>query len=213
MFPFDHLPALPAGPLLYLTLAGIVVASSLPIVSVVLAAEPILIAVVVLIGANHVSLAVLLVVAVAAAVTGDALTYGLGRWFAPRLLRLKLVRRQRKRIVAAHRTVQRRGMMGALLVQRWIVPTRGFVPMLLGVTKEPVAPFLASSTIAAALWAAVFVIGSQVGGMKLFIAIPVVMLVLTLARLLRRLVVSTRRQRARRNPVSNPAAAAVGGSE
>lgn len=194
MIPFEHLPTLPTGPLLYLFLAAIIVASSVPIAALVLAAEPILMAVVMLVGADRVSLVVLLVVAVAAAVTGDVLTYGLGRWFAPRLLATKAFARHRHRFVGAHLAVQRRGMMGALLVQRWIVPTRGFVPMLLGAAKRPVGPSLAFSTIAAVLWATVFIVGSSVGGTTLIVAIPAVVVALSLVRPLRRVVVAARRR-------------------
>jgi membrane-associated protein len=194
MIPFDYLPTLPTGPMLYLCLAAIVIASSVPVVALVVAAEPILMAVVILTGANRTSLAILLVVAMIAAVAGDVLTYGLGRWFAPRLLRSKIVARQRRRIIGAHLSLRRRGMLGALVIQRWIVPTRGFVPMLLGVAKEPIVPFLTFSTIAAALWATVFIAGSSLGGTKLVIVIPVIIVGLPLIRLLSRAVGSTPRR-------------------
>ncbi|TGD84584.1 hypothetical protein BayCH28_24555 [Mycolicibacterium sp. CH28] len=194
MIPFDYLPTLPTGPMLYLCLAAIVIASSVPVLALVVAAEPILMAVVILTGANRMSLAVLFVVAMIAAVAGDVLTYGLGRWFAPRLLRSKIVARQRRRIIGAHLSVRRRGMLGALVIQRWIVPTRGFVPMLLGVAKEPIVPFLTFSTIAAALWATVFIAGSSLGGTKLVIVIPVIIVGLPLIRLLPRAVGSTPRR-------------------
>ncbi len=188
MNPLDHLPALPTGPLLYLIVIAVVIVSSVPMVGMVVAAEPILMAVVVLTGANHVTLATLVLLAIGSAAAGDALAYGLGRWFAPKLLRFRIVRRSRRRIIGAQQIVARRGMMGALVIQRWIVPTRGFVPLLLGVAKQPFGAFLTCSTVAAAVWAVVFIGGSYVGGPKLIMAIVTVIMALTVARFAGRLV-------------------------
>jgi membrane-associated protein len=204
MNPLDHFPTLPTGPLLYLVLAAVVVGSSTPMVSVVLAAEPVLMAVVVLTRPDYLALSTLLALTVGAAATGDVLTYGLGLWFAPKLLRLKVVRRSRRRIVGAQQIVARRGMIRALLVQRWIVPTRGFVPLLLGVAKQPFGPFLTFSTVAAAVWAVVFVIGSYLGGAKFVLAVPIVILTLTLALITGRLIARTRSNRARPRPSRPP---------
>lgn len=191
MNPLDHLPALPTGPLLYLIVIVVVIVSSVPILGMVVAAEPILMAVVVLTGANHVALGTLVLLAIGSAAAGDALAYGLGRWFAPKLLGFRIVRRSRRRIIGAQQVVARRGMMGALVIQRWIVPSRGFVPLLLGAAKQPFGAFLTCSTIAAAVWAVVFIVGSYAGGPKLIFAIATVILALTVVRFAARLIART----------------------
>jgi membrane protein DedA with SNARE-associated domain len=204
MNPLDHLPPLPTGPALYLVVIVVVICSSIPLVGMVVAAEPILMAVVVLTGANYVTLGTLAVSAVAAAAAGDALAYALGRWFAPKLLRFKAVRRSRRHIISAQQIVARRGMLGALVIQRWIVPTRGFVPLLLGVARQPFGPFLACSIGSAAVWAVVFIVGSHLGGPKLIMSIATVVLVLTLARFAGRFVVRIRKSRSQARSVQQP---------
>lgn len=174
MFPLDHLPQLPNGALLYLILLAIVVGSSVPVVALVILAEPLLVAVVVLATDGHLSIPTLLAVAVGGAVLGDALAYVLGRWFGPKLLGNRVVRRARKHMWSAHRGVQRRGVLGALVVQRWMPPARGFVPALLGSARHSFGRFVISSAVAALLWGFVIVVGTYVCGPTLVIAIPTV---------------------------------------
>jgi membrane protein DedA with SNARE-associated domain len=196
MFPLNHLPELPTGPLLFVVLAVIVISSSVPIFGIVIAAEPILMAVI--LATNHnLSIPVLLAVTLGAAVIGDMASYGLGRTFGPKLLTTKIGRRSRKHIYAAHHKVQRRGALGAMVIQRWVPPARGFVPAFLGAARQSFAQFVGYSAIAAAVWAFVFILGTHFGGPTLVLAIPVVMTVLIVIRAAPRLAIRLRHRRSR----------------
>lgn len=172
MIPLDHLPNLPTGPCLYVLLAAIVVTSGVPVVALAAAAEPIVMTVIALDGHGRLSIVAVLVVTVVASVLGDALSYGLGRWFGPRLLRARIFRHSRHRIVGAQRSLQRQGTMTALLIQRWIPPTRGLVPALLGAAEKPLGVFISCSALSAAVWGPVIILGSYVGGPGLLLAMP-----------------------------------------
>ncbi|TVX95709.1 hypothetical protein FPV58_26880 [Mycolicibacterium porcinum] len=195
MIPLDNLPTLPDGPMLYLVLAVLIITSSLPVLAVVAAAEPLLMAVVVLAGHGHPPISALLVVAVVGAVFGDAVSYGLGRWFGPRLRNVKALRRSRKRIAGAQQVVQRRGMLGALVVQRWVPPARGFAPALLGADRQPFGLFVAFSGLAGLLWALVLVLGTHLAGPTLVLIVPTMILALTVLRVAQALLVRRRRSR------------------
>ncbi|WP_167099046.1 DedA family protein [Mycobacterium sp. DL592] len=192
MFPLDHLPQLPSGPLFYLILLAVVVGSSVPVVSVVVAAEPVLMAVLLLPADGHLSIPAMLAVTVGGAVLGDVLAYLLGRNLGPKLLGNKFVRRSRKHVHGAHRRVQRRGVLGALVAQRWVPPARGFVPALLGTARHPFGPFVISSAVAATLWAVVVIVGIHLGGPTLVVAIPAVMTAVMAIQLARRFVARIR---------------------
>lgn len=202
MPPFPQLPELPDGPVLYLVLAAIVVASSLPVLPIVVAAEPILMTVIVLSPHGRLSVVALVIVTIAAAVLGDALSYAVGRRFGPRLLRTHLARRA-KRITRKAAAAPHRGMMGALFVQRWIPPTRGFVPARLGAAHKPFGAFVACSAVASLVWGLAIVAGSYAGGSALLFAMPVLALLVPIVGVTRR-VVTARRDRSARS-----AAAAV----
>lgn len=176
MLPLNHLPNLPTGPWLYVVLAAIVVASGIPVLGLVIAAEPILMTVIVLAGSGRLSIMTLLAVTVAGSVLGDALSYGLGRYLGPKILRTRIFRRSRHRFVGAQRRVKRQGTMSALFIQRWIPPTRGLVPAVLGAAEKPLGEVVIFSAIAAAGWGSVIVFGSYVGGPALMLAMPALIL-------------------------------------
>lgn len=220
MLPFGTLPELLTGPWLYVLLAAVVVASGVPLLGLVIAAEPILMTVIVLAGGGRVSIVTLVAVAVAGSVLGDVLSYWLGRWFGPKLLRLNIFRRSRRRIMDAQQRVQRQGTMSALFIQRWIPPTRGLVPAVLGAAKKPLGEFVALSALAAAVWATVIVIGSWVAGPDLMLAMPAVVLLAPAVGAARRIVLGKRQSRLRGLRVDKPfrksaalpiVAAAIGG--
>lgn len=196
MIPLDKLPTLPDGPLLYVVLLALVVISSVPVLAIVIAAEPLLMAVVVLAAHGHPPISALLVVAIVGAVVGDALSYGLGRWFGPQLRNVKVVRRSRKRIAGVQRDVHRRGMLGALVVQRWVPPARGFAPALLGAGGQPFGLFVVFSVLAGLLWGLVLVLGTHLAGPTLVLIVPTVILALTLLRAVQKLILR-RRSRSR----------------
>ena len=184
-------------------LALIVVGSSVPILGMVIAAEPVIVGV--LLATNHnVSVPGLLAVTIVAAVVGDMVSYWLGRSLGPKLLRTKLVRRSRKHVYGAHHKVQRRGALSAMVIQRWVPPARGFVPVLLGAVRHPFGRFVGYSAIASAVWALVFVLATHFGGPALIKAIPTVITVFIAIQVVQRLVSWLRDRRDRRVAATEP---------
>jgi membrane protein DedA with SNARE-associated domain len=94
----------------------------------------------------------------------------------------------RKHFLGAHRKVQSRGALGAMVIQRWVPPARGFVPAMLGTVRQPFGRFLGYSVIASAVWAVVFILGAHFGGRTLILAIPTVATIVIAIQVTRRLV-------------------------
>jgi membrane protein DedA with SNARE-associated domain len=196
MIPPEHFPQLPSGPLFFAVLALIISVSSMPIVNVAFPAEPILMAAV-LSSSDQLSIPTLLAVTTVASAIGDVVCYGLGRAFGPALLRLRIVRRARRHIAGAHRNVERRGSLAAMMLQRWIPPTRGLVPVVLGTKRQRFGHFVCYSVIACAAWASIMILGTRLGGPVLMMAIPTVLTMLLAIRAGRRLVTWRRQRRDR----------------
>lgn len=182
------------GPVLYAVVAVIILFSSLPMVALVVAAEPFVLLAAMLVAHDRLSVGILLAVAAASSVVGDVLSYWLGRRFGPHLLKAQVVRKRRKRIVAAHRIVHRHGML-SVIVQRWMAPGRGFVPAAIGAAREPLALFVVYAAAAAVLWATVMVLGAYFGGGILMTALPIALTVVLIVQAVYRLVTRRRNRR------------------
>lgn len=196
MPPLTHLPAVPSGPLFLAVLAVIVIVSSIPIANIACPVEPLLMAAV-LSQHDHAPILALIAVTTGAAVIGDLVCYGLGRAFGRQLLNLRLVRRARRHIAGAHRRVHHRGVSAAMMLQRWVPPTRGLVPVLLGAARHRIGHFVCSSMIAGAVWTSILILGTHLGGPALVTAIPAAMTILLAVQVARRLLNWRRKRRAR----------------
>lgn len=180
---FNPLEYVPNAYGVYFVVAAVVVASGLPVVGLILVAEPVLMAATVLAAQGRVSVAVLLAITVVASVIGDALSYLLGRQYGPRLLAGNALRRFRGRVSKAHDMAQRRGT-ASVVKQRWVPPVRGFVPAVMGAARMPFRQFALSATIAAVLWAgpnvlAVYFAGAQlIAQIMLLLPLPITALLI-----------------------------------
>lgn len=196
MPPLTHLPALPSGPLFFAVLAIIVIVSSIPIANIACPVEPVLMAAV-LSGYHHTPIPALIAVTTAAALVGDLVCYGLGRAFGRQLLNLRLVGRARRHVASAHHRVHQRGVLAAMIGQRWVPPTRGLVPVLLGAAGHRIDHFVCYSTIAGAVWTSILVLSTHLGGPALVAAIPAAVTILLAVQSVRRLLNWRRERRAR----------------
>lgn len=187
MFPMNHLPDLLDGPPLFVVLSLVVIGSSIPPLGIVIAAEPILVSVV-LATDDGLSIPGLLAVTIGAAVVGDTVSYWLGRTFGRSLLKTNLMRRSRNHIRGAHLHVRNRGALSAMMIQRWVPPTRGFVPALIGTIRYPFGRFVGYSAIASTTWAVVLVLGSHFGGPTLILIVPTVATVILAVQVVKRVV-------------------------
>jgi len=188
MDPLTHLPLppLPEGPFMYVVLGAVVVASGLPVVSVVVPAEPFLFAAILFVTDDGRSLAALLAVTVVSSVASDVLSYGLGRRFGAQLLQIRGLRRTRPTAMKAARSVRRRGTAPALMIQRWVPLGRGFVPATIGAIGLPFLRFAGFATAAAMLWAVILVCAVHYGGSRVVLALPVVITVVLVVDVARR---------------------------
>jgi undecaprenyl-diphosphatase len=102
---------------------------------------------------GRVSLVGLIVVAVVAAILGDAVGYEIGRRWGSRLLASRLLRRRAATVQRASAAMVRWG--GAVVfVGRWVGGTRACVPALAGMTRMPYRTFAFSNVLGGITWAA-----------------------------------------------------------
>lgn len=183
---FNHTVNTLPAPLLYLLIAGIVVASGVPIFSAVVPAEPILMVATLLTIHGPISLWQLCVVATAASAASDVLSYALGARCATSLLRTKFLTRQRSRLISTRAQIRRHGM-ASLVMQRWVPPTRGIVPVIMGTARSPFGRFVAVATGSAIIWANINILAVYFGGTHLLLAVPLLVAVIAVSQLARRL--------------------------
>lgn len=118
----------------------------------------------VLAATGRVSLPVLLIVAIAAAVLGDSVGYEVGRRGGSPVRRSRLGRRiGEERWTRAEQFVLRRGGP-AVLLGRWVGVLRALVPALAGMTGMPYRRFLAWNLVGGVTWATTVVLAGYATG-------------------------------------------------
>ncbi|WP_206428602.1 DedA family protein [Mycolicibacterium stellerae] len=185
---------------MYIVLSAIIVAAAVPVLAVVVVAEPFLITAALLTVDGRTSLGLLLVLTVVSSLVGDVLSYWIGRQFGGRLLNVRGVRRCRGKATKAVRTVRSRGGMMAVVIQRWIPPGRGFVPAIIGATHQSFGRFVGFATLAAVLWGVPLVLAVHYGGTELLVVLPLLLTVVLVRDVYR----ATRRFRAARRIRQSP---------
>lgn len=135
------------APLLFLMAFG----ESLAVVGVLLPFTALVMASGGLIGAGALDPWPVLLGSIPGAVLGDSVSYWLGRWLGPRLLRVPVFRRHR-RMLARGRLFFRRCGMAAILIGRFIGPLRASVPLIAGALSMPQLRFQLANVLSALLW-------------------------------------------------------------
>jgi membrane-associated protein len=185
---------LPSGPIIYLLVVAIVIASSVPVLAIVAAAEPFLMAAVVLtVDDGHTSTWEILTLTIAASVTGDSLSYWLGRQFGTRLFSSRFFNRYRTRAGKAHTSIRRHGMW-MVIVQKWLPPTRGLIPAIIGANRLPFITFAGFATASALIWATILILGTRFGGINLVMTLLLVATAAVIADTARRWIIRRRSQ-------------------
>lgn len=100
---------------------------------------------------GRLSLPLLLVLVVVAAVVGDSIGFEVGRHFGPRILRLAPLQRHEERIERARASIKRRGGM-AVVIGRTTAFLRAVMPALAGLSRMSYPRFLAFNILGAVLW-------------------------------------------------------------
>lgn len=100
---------------------------------------------------DHVSLPGMLVLVITAAILGDAVGYGIGRWLGQRLLETRPLRRQEHRLRRAQRQLAEKGGI-AVFLGRFVTFLHAVMPFLAGVARMPYLRFLAYNAAGGVLW-------------------------------------------------------------
>jgi membrane protein DedA with SNARE-associated domain len=93
----------------------------------------------------------ILIWGVIGAIVGDALSFWLGRWMGPKVLRHKHLNPYRRKVARARLFFYRYGFF-AVLIARFLGPLRCFIPTVAGVMGMPELRFQLANIISAILW-------------------------------------------------------------
>ena len=93
----------------------------------------------------------ILVSGFAGAVVGDALSYWLGCWVGPKVLRWRFLKRHRTNVARARLFFYRYGFL-AVLIGRFLGPVRSVIPTVAGAMGMPQARFQLANVLSAAAW-------------------------------------------------------------
>ncbi len=85
------------------------------------------------------------------AVVGDALSYWLGCWVGPKVLRWRYLKGHRKHVARARLFFYRYGFL-AVLIGRFLGPVRSVIPTVAGAMGMPHARFQLANILSAAAW-------------------------------------------------------------
>ncbi|ALM82175.1 DedA family protein [Bordetella sp. N] len=87
----------------------------------------------------------------AGAIVGDAISYGLGRWLGPGILRRRPLSRQRPTVARARLFFYRYGFASVVL-GRFLGPLRAIIPTVAGVMGMPQSRFQLANVLSAVIW-------------------------------------------------------------
>ncbi|GAA4390073.1 DedA family protein [Actinomadura sp. NPDC048032] len=149
--------------MIYLIIAALVFAEAALFVGFVFPGETAIVVGGVLASQHVLSLPLLLVVAVVAAVAGDSVGYEIGRKYGPRLLDVKMMRRHRSKVAAAQDMIRRRGAF-AVFIGRFTALLRALMPALAGSSRLPYPKFLLFNVIGGVTWVVTFTLGGFFAG-------------------------------------------------
>jgi membrane-associated protein len=139
------------GVVVYVIVGGLVFAEDALFIGFLLPGETAAILGGVAASRGNVSVTVVCVVVVLAAIVGDSVGYEIGARYGTRLLSLRVLRRRQDRIDAARETLARRGGP-AVLVGRYVAFLRAVMPFLSGVSHMPYGTFLAFNAAGGLTW-------------------------------------------------------------
>jgi len=144
---FIHTQQAWAGPVLALITLG----ESMLIIGIAIPATTLMIATGSLVGAGVVPLTPIVLWGLVGAVVGDALSYWLGRWVGPNLLRHRWLRKQRTGVARAKLFFARYGFL-SILLGRFLGPIRSTVPTVAGIMKMHHLRFQLANVLSALAW-------------------------------------------------------------
>jgi membrane-associated protein len=151
------------GPVIYALVAALVFGEAALFLGFVIPGETAIVVGGVLAHQGRVSLPVLMVIVVLAAITGDSVGYEVGRRFGPRLLSTRAVRKYQHKVGKAQDLIRRRGPL-AVIIGRFTAILRALMPALVGSSKMPYPRFLLFNAIGGVVWGVTFTLGGYFAG-------------------------------------------------
>ena len=136
-----------AGALICLLTFG----ESMFIIGVMLPATAILLMAGGLVGAGTLPMISTLLWGYTGAIIGDALSYQIGCWMGPSVLRCRILKSHRRSIAKARLFFYRYGFL-AVLIGRFLGPLRSTVPTVAGVMSMPLLKFQLANILSALFW-------------------------------------------------------------
>ena len=104
-----------------------------------------------LVGAGTISAGPILLWGIAGAIVGDAVSFWLGRWVGPTILRWRILKRHRSTIARARLFFYRYGFM-SIFFGRFLGPIRSTIPTVAGVMGMGHWRFQLANALSAVLW-------------------------------------------------------------
>jgi len=151
------------GVLVYLVVAALVFAEDALFVGFVLPGETAAVLGGVIASQGRVQLWLMIVLVVAAAIVGDTVGYEIGRHVGPRILRLRILDKRRRRLDDAQKFLRRRGGW-AVFLGRFVAFFRAVMPALAGTSRMRYRRFLAFNAAGGLVWGVGFVLLGYVTG-------------------------------------------------
>ena len=112
---------------------------------------------------GHVSLSLMIMLVIAAAIIGDSVGYEVGRTVGPRVLSLSALETHRGQVDDARNVLARRGG-SAVFFGRFVAFFRAVMPALAGASRMPYRRFLVFNAVGGAVWAVSFVLLGYLAG-------------------------------------------------
>lgn len=139
------------GPAAYALIALLVFSEAALFVGFVLPGETAVFLGGVLAAAGVISLPMLLIVTVTAAILGDAVGYAVGRKYGPRVMKFRVLRRHRARLEAAQERLRKKGGW-AVFFGRFTAFLRAVMPGLAGMSRMPWRRFFMFNAAGGIIW-------------------------------------------------------------
>jgi membrane-associated protein len=160
---FAAVAALPVWAI-YGVVVGLVFGEAAVFIGLVLPGETALLFGGALAGSGHLSLTLLTVFAVAAAILGDSVGYEVGRRLGPALTRSRVGWLVGERRWARTEAVMVKRGGWAVLTGRWVGVLRALMPAIAGMSRMPYRRFLVFNAIGGAIWAVAVAIAGYLAG-------------------------------------------------
>ncbi len=136
-----------AGPVVFILTFG----ESLLVLGILMPATALLLFTGGLVGAGLVSPITVLIWGITGAITGDAVSYWMGRWVGPTILRWRLVKHHRPTVARARLFFYRYGFL-SIFIGRFLGPIRCTIPTVAGVMGMSQWRFQLANFLSAIIW-------------------------------------------------------------